>query len=82
VSVAALADSGSGLGTLELAVADRIIVKYSAIPHFATATVAGHGSYLCFGTLRGVSTICMVGRLHYYEGHSLEDIMLPIRVFG
>lgn len=72
---------GSGLGglakTLESPTKE---FAYSEIPNFVESTVAGHAGKLVFGKLSGVPAACMVGRFHFYEGHKLEQTVLPVRV--
>ena len=76
---------GSGLsGLISTFYADpQISIPYADIPNFPVSTVAGHQSRLVFGTLgetrKGI--VAMVGRLHFYEGHDMTQITLPIRVF-
>lgn len=71
---------GSGLGGFasELEVACEI--NYSDIPGFPVSTVPGHAGKFIFGTLGGVSTVCMQGRIHYYEGYDISDVVLPARL--
>lgn len=71
---------GSGLGPLadEIAAADKI--PYSAIPHFPVSTVAGHAGQLVIGQLAGATVCAMQGRFHFYEGYSLAQVTLPVRV--
>ncbi|KAI8928683.1 nucleoside phosphorylase domain-containing protein [Entophlyctis helioformis] len=72
---------GSGLGGLVNAMeAPLVEFEYKDIPGFATSTVPGHVGKLVFGILSGKPTVCMVGRLHLYEGHSLVRTVFPIRV--
>lgn len=72
---------GSGLGELAEEIQDAITIDYSNIPHFPSTTVAGHANELVYGTLSGKKVLVMKGRFHYYEGHGLEVITFPIRVF-
>jgi len=76
---------GSGLsGLVSTFHADpQISIPYASIPNFHTGTVAGHQSRLVFGTLgeKRIGIVAMVGRLHFYEGHDMLHITLPIRVF-
>ncbi len=71
---------GTGLG----GVADRleIVVRipYSDIPHFLESTVEGHKGDLVFGRLAGCPVVVMQGRFHYYEGYSMQQITLPVRI--
>ncbi|XP_066528743.1 purine nucleoside phosphorylase 4a isoform X2 [Hoplias malabaricus] len=55
--------------------------KYSDIPGFPQSTVQGHAGRLVFGELRGKTCVCMQGRFHLYEGHSLCKVTFPVRVF-
>ena len=70
----------TGLGGL----ADRIevaqVIPDEEVPHFAASTVESHRGRLVCGTLSGINVVAMQGRLHYYEGYSLQQITLPIRV--
>lgn len=72
---------GSGLGGLAETIEGKEEISYEKIPHFKQITVAGHCGKLVFGKLQGVSVVCMVGRFHYYEGYSMDEITFPIRVF-
>ncbi len=71
---------GTGLGGLarELAVAARI--PYQEIPGFPLSTVESHAGELLFGTLAGRRVVAMQGRFHRYEGYTLQQIALPVRV--
>lgn len=72
---------GSGLGKLQDEVEAIHILEYPEIPNFPQTTVAGHGGKLIFGMLEGKKVLMMSGRFHYYEGHSMETVVFPIRVF-
>lgn len=72
---------GSGLGKLQDEVEALYTLEYTEIPNFPQTTVAGHGGKLIFGTLEGKKVLMMSGRFHYYEGHSIETVVFPIRVF-
>jgi purine-nucleoside phosphorylase len=71
---------GSGLGDIALEVRDATAIPYGEIPHFAHSTVPGHAGRLLVGTLEGVPVGVMQGRLHFYEGYSLQTVTLPVRV--
>lgn len=71
---------GSGLGTLANEIENAIIFDYKDIPNFPVSTVEGHEGRLVIGELEGKKIIAMQGRFHYYEGYSLQDVTLPIRV--
>ena len=72
---------GSGLGKLKDEVEAIHILKYSEIPNFPQTTVAGHGGELIYGTLEGKKVLMMSGRFHYYEGHDIQTVVFPFRVF-
>ena len=71
---------GSGLGDY----ADKIEVKatldYHDIEGFPVSTVAGHAGRFVFGYVGNVPVVCMQGRVHYYEGYSMKDVVLPTRL--
>ena len=69
---------GSGLGSLVEELQDLVAVPYSDIPHFPVSTVKGHAGRLVFGRFRGREVVMMEGRPHFYEGHSMRQIGLPI----
>ena len=71
---------GSGLGGLADQIREKREIPYREIPHFVTATAPGHKGQLVSGTIEGVPVLCMQGRLHFYEGHRMEDIVFPIRM--
>jgi len=70
---------GSGLGEL----ADEFCsvgINYSDIPNFSSSTVSGHKGRLVFAEINGKKVVMMQGRIHYYEGHSLDKVTYPIKV--
>ena len=71
---------GSGLGDYAEALEDAKTLAYSEIPGFPVSTVPGHAGRLCCGMLHGKRVVMMQGRFHYYEGYSMKDITLPVRV--
>lgn len=73
---------GSGLGKFaeEIEVVDRI--SYSDIEGFPMSTVPGHAGQYVFGYVEGVPVVCMQGRVHYYEGYPITDVVLPIRLMA
>ncbi|HWE40809.1 MAG TPA: purine-nucleoside phosphorylase [Isosphaeraceae bacterium] len=71
---------GSGLGPLADRAADPIVIPYAEIPHFPTPTVAGHAGRLVLGRHGGTAVALLQGRSHYYEGHDLATVSLPVRV--
>ncbi|XP_018611290.1 purine nucleoside phosphorylase 4a isoform X1 [Scleropages formosus] len=72
---------GSGLGLLADGLQKPDSFPYSDIPGFPQSTVQGHAGRLVFGELKGKTCVCMQGRFHMYEGHSLSKVTFPIRVF-
>eukprot|EP00794_Sanderia_malayensis_P018778 gene18778-20669_t len=73
---------GSGLGALVEEVENKHVFPYDKIPDFPTSTVVGHAGQLVFGELEGKSVVCMKGRFHLYEGHSVYKTAMPIRVLA
>lgn len=73
---------GSGLGDYAGAMEGAVSVPYTDIPGFPRATVPGHAGLLVSGLLHGRRAIMMRGRFHGYEGHSMEDVALPVRVMA
>ncbi len=73
---------GSGLGKFaeEIDVVDSI--SYSDIEGFPTSTVPGHAGRFVFGYVNDVPVVCMQGRVHYYEGYPITDVVLPVRLMG
>ncbi|MEG1551483.1 MAG: purine-nucleoside phosphorylase [Oscillospiraceae bacterium] len=71
---------GSGLSSLGEKIKNPIYINYSEIENFPISTAPGHIGRFILGTLSEKKVICMQGRLHFYEGHSLSNISLPIRV--
>ena len=73
---------GSGLGGYadEIDVRDKI--DYTDIEGFPVSTVPGHHGQFVFGFVREVPVVIMKGRVHYYEGYSISDVVLPIRLMG
>ncbi|MDI6641426.1 MAG: purine-nucleoside phosphorylase [Elusimicrobiota bacterium] len=71
---------GSGLGKVAESIPDATKIPYSDIPHFVKSTVEGHRGELVCGKLFGKNVIIMCGRLHFYEGYTMQEITYPIRV--
>lgn len=71
---------GTGLSTL----VDEIEIErefvYGLLPYFSVSTVATHRGKLVLGKLRGVPVVAMAGRLHYYEGYTMQQLTFPVRV--
>lgn len=75
---------GSGLGDYAEGanVNVEMTIPYSEINGFPTSTVSGHKGQFVLGTVNGVKTAIMQGRVHFYEGYSISDVVLPIRLMG
>ena len=71
---------GSGLGDLANKIQNPIVIPYSDIPEFPKVTVVGHKGELIIGDLSGKKVLAFNGRFHYYEGHSMENVTIGIRV--
>jgi purine-nucleoside phosphorylase len=71
---------GTGLGDLANCIEVEKEFSYNVIPNFPIATVEFHFGKLLFGTLAGKKVIAMQGRFHYYEGYTMNQIVLPVRV--
>ncbi|MDR2515740.1 MAG: purine-nucleoside phosphorylase [Christensenellaceae bacterium] len=71
---------GSGLSPLAERIERPQFLPYGEIPHMKRSTAPGHEGRFVLGEIAGVPLICMQGRLHYYEGHSMEEIAYPIRL--
>ncbi|MEE2902952.1 MAG: purine-nucleoside phosphorylase [Myxococcota bacterium] len=71
---------GSGLGAVADRLEDGVRIPYGDIPGYHKSAVAGHKGCLCVGHLGGTPVAVMQGRIHLYEGHSVADVVLPIRV--
>jgi purine-nucleoside phosphorylase len=71
---------GTGLNSLIEEIKVSASISYNDIPHFPISTVEFHKGQLIFGTIAGVPVVAMQGRFHYYEGYSMQQITLPVRV--
>ena len=73
---------GSGLGEVGDRVDGAVRIPYGEIPHWPSSTAPGHEGCLVVGTLEGIPVVVMQGRIHMYEGYSLQEVTFPMRVFG
>jgi purine-nucleoside phosphorylase len=73
---------GSGLGAFAETLEDLVKFPYRDLPHMAESSVAGHDGNLCFGTVAGVAVVCMQGRVHLYEGHSVDRVVQGVRTMA
>ena len=73
---------GSGLGDYADEIQIEQTVEYTQIEGFPTSTVAGHKGRFVFGYVNDVPVVIMQGRVHYYEGYPMTDVVLPARLMG
>ena len=71
---------GSGLNSLADSVEKADIIPYGQLPNWPVSTVQGHAGRLVIGELEGQTALVMQGRIHFYEGYSMSQITLPVRV--
>ena len=71
---------GSGLGDYADTIKQEAVLEYKDIEGFPVSTVAGHKGRFVFGYVGDVKVVVMQGRVHYYEGYSMEDVVLPVRL--
>ena len=71
---------GSGLGDYAEHVTVEKTIPYESIEGFPRSTVAGHKGQFVFAKVEGVPTVMMQGRVHYYEGYPMQDVVLPVRL--
>lgn len=73
---------GSGLGDYADEIQIEKTIDYTEIEGFPTSTVAGHKGRFVFGFVEGVPVVIMQGRVHFYEGYPMSDVVLPTRLMG
>lgn len=73
---------GSGLGDFAEQIQIEQIIDYQQINHFPVSTVESHKGRYVLGRIGDVKLVCMQGRVHYYEGYEMNDVVLPIRLMG
>lgn len=73
---------GSGLGHFVQHLQIEAAFPFGSIPNFIPPTVEGHSGNLIFGKIDDVELVILQGRLHYYEGHSMETVVFPARVIA
>ena len=71
---------GTGLSSLVEEIEVEREFVYGLLPYFSVSTVATHRGKLVLGKLRGIPVVAMAGRLHYYEGYSMQELTFPVRV--
>lgn len=73
---------GTGLGDIADELQDKIVIPYAEIPGFPSVSGAFHKCRAVFGRLGGEYTLFMQGRIHYYEGFSMQEVVFPIRMLS
>ncbi len=73
---------GSGLGGFAEGLDDAKAIAYEDIPHFPVSSVSGHAGKLVVGSIGGRQIVVMQGRVHYYEGYSMQEVTFPVRVLA
>jgi purine-nucleoside phosphorylase len=73
---------GSGLGAYADRFEDRTIIPFGDLPHFPHSTAAGHSGNLVIGKAEELAAVALQGRVHLYEGYTMEQVAYPARVLG
>ena len=73
---------GSGLGHFVSEMKVEVAFPFADVPNFIPPTVEGHSGNLIFGSIDGVELVVMQGRVHFYEGHTMETVVFPTRVMA
>lgn len=73
---------GSGLGAFANELADAARIDYKKIPQFPRSTAIGHAGRMVIGKVAGIPVAAMQGRVHFYEGYSPREVILPMRVMS
>lgn len=71
---------GTGLGGLAKDIDQAVEIPYADIPHFPRSTVESHKGQLICGNLAGKAVVAMEGRVHFYEGYTIQQVTFPVRV--
>ncbi len=71
---------GSGLGDFAEKISDKVVIPYCDIEGFPVSTVTGHAGQYVFGKIGDKKVVAMQGRVHYYEGYTMQQVVLPIRL--
>lgn len=71
---------GSGLGNIAESVQQKIVIPYHEIPNMPKSTVSGHKGNFIFGLLEEKPVLVMQGRIHFYEGYTMQEVTFPVRV--
>lgn len=73
---------GSGLGYLSQEMTDAVEIETSSIPGYPASTVMGHKGSLIFGMLGGKPLLIVSGRVHFYEGYTMDQVVFPVRLLN
>lgn len=73
---------GSGLGVFAESLEGLVKIPYRDLPHMPSSAVQGHPGNFCFGRVAGVEIVCMQGRVHLYEGHSIDQVVHGVRTMA
>lgn len=73
---------GSGLGSFAKEIRIEKSIPYDQIPHFHSPGVEGHRGQMIFGWVGKTPVVCLQGRIHYYEGHSMKTVVYPMKTIG
>ena len=73
---------GSGLGRFADSIADPVIISTTDVPHYPRSTVPGHAGRWVVGDLEGLAVVALQGRVHYYEGYSLQEVTYPVHLLA
>ncbi len=71
---------GSGLGNIAESVEQKIVIPYHEIPYMPKSTVSGHKGNFVFGFLEEKPVVVMQGRIHFYEGYTMQEVTFPTRI--
>jgi len=74
---------GSGLGAFAGELAARVAIPFGDLPNFPVSSgVVGHAGEVVLGEVAGIPVVVLSGRIHFYEGRPMQDVVFPARVFG
>lgn len=73
---------GSGLGPFANQIKVDNVIAYKDIPNFPVPSVDGHSGKMIFGTVGRTPVVCLQGRIHFYEGHSMTSVVFPMRTIA
>jgi len=73
---------GSGLGVMAEEIENPVQIEYGELKNFPISTVEGHAGRFVIGELEGKKVIAMQGRTHYYEGYSMQELVMPVRIMS